>query len=39
MKSNPGEQIPVDEILDRDQLIAELWDTPERSAGRDRGGR
>jgi hypothetical protein len=30
MKSNPGGQIPVDEILGRDRLIADLWDTLHR---------
>jgi hypothetical protein len=32
MKSNPGGQLPVDEILGRDHLIAELWDILERNS-------
>jgi hypothetical protein len=32
MKSNPGGQLPVDEILGRDALIAELWDILARTS-------
>jgi hypothetical protein len=32
MKSNPGGQLPVDEILGRDQLIADLWDIVDRNS-------
>ncbi len=32
MKSNPGGQLPVEEILGRDHLIAELWDILERNS-------
>jgi hypothetical protein len=32
MKSNPGGQLPVDEIVGRDSLIAQLWDILERTS-------